>query len=110
MTSARTVLARLLRRRPSIPAPAPAPAPAARIRLGGVGGVGRDEIEINGTRVEHGVHAVELRTAVGEVPELVLSLWLREGLAVDVDDVAVTVPPATRDVLLALGWRAPDAG
>lgn len=75
----------------------------ARISLGRVGG---EEIELDGQRVEHGVRGLTVRGRVGQVPEVTLDLLLIDGTFID-GEAHVTIPEATRQVLITLGWTPP---
>lgn len=71
---------------------------------------GNEVIRLDDARIEHAVRGLTLYAEVGEPTRLHLDLLLRDGVHLD-GDVTVTVPSATRDALIALGWTPPpDAG
>ncbi|OUC99330.1 hypothetical protein [Streptosporangium minutum] len=61
-------------------------------------------VEVDGQKLT-GIRALDLHTAVNELPTITLDLIIRE---VDVDGEAiVTVPDKTHAALVALGWTPP---
>lgn len=55
----------------------------------------------------NGVRGLDLSATAGEIPSLTVELLVNE---VEVDgEMTVTVPDATREALIALGWTPPSA-
>lgn len=68
-------------------------------------GPGKGTVTVSGTEL-HGVRAVAVEAAAGEVTRLSVELALYEA---EIDgEMVVTVPPKTAASLVVLGWTPPD--
>lgn len=77
----------------------------ARIHLDPMGA--NSTIEVGGHDLSKAVRALAVTAEVGQVPALSLDLVICDG---EVEgEVVVTIPEATRDALVALGWTPPTA-
>ncbi|MGN9802067.1 hypothetical protein [Micromonospora sp. L32] len=73
-----------------------------------IGGKGFGRVVLDGNDVSNGVRALQISSAVGEVPRLELDVVVVEDLRFD-GEVRVVIPDATRETLEALGWTPPAA-
>jgi hypothetical protein len=77
----------------------------ARIHLDPLGA--NSTIDVGGHDVSKAVRGLAVTAEVGQVPVLALDLVVCDG---HIDgEVIVTIPDATRDALVALGWTPPTA-
>jgi len=65
-------------------------------------------IEINGTDVSRAVRGLTLTMKVGRLPTVVLEVPVLQGLSAEAGEVDVRIPDETRELLLKLGWTAPE--
>lgn len=70
-------------------------------------GLGLHRFEVDGHDITHAVHKAALWLEPGCLPELEVELHLLESRRLEAEDAVVSVPAATREALVALGWTPP---
>ena len=81
------------------------PARRHTLRIGseGVGGA----VHLDGHDISNALAGVSLHMKSGHLPTAVLDVYVHEMPTGDVREAHVDLPPATRDLLVRLGWTPP---
>lgn len=68
---------------------------------------GQGTITVDGHDLSNATRGISLRSEVGQMPEILLDLVVIETTRIDAEEVEVTIPTATAEALVALGWTPP---
>jgi len=69
----------------------------------------RADVELNGVKVEDSIRGLTVTMRAGDLPRLELDPVVVD-VSVELGDAQVYVSPATRHLLIMLGWTPPEVG
>lgn len=79
-----------------------------KLEISGSGLPGGTEIRLDGQDIVNAVRGVSLTMGVDQSPTLELDISHVEVTRLELEDVEVTLPTATRELLIDMGWTPPQ--
>ncbi len=71
-------------------------------------GAGRYKVELDGHDIAHGLRSLSIDLDGERPPQVTAELNVFEVRELALDDVRVSIPDATRELLVRLGWTPPS--